>query len=377
MPLPFVVANAFQGEEFDRYSKGGVFRMRFMGLGESLECMNGKGVVRFWGGNPVARERRDKNDPSIDHVDMVMSSMRSLNPCEDKRNPAFAEFISTIEDVSTETICGQPCYRIRLWSGPLEDPAGFPWTLLVAKCRVRKSYVPRVGDFVNGVAAMYGTFDEVSDGEPTVFQREFGGESVPEPPIPEKDVPKPPKGKPDTEWLPRRPMDYPDAPAPRVPLPPFTDEPIKKFVTYPEYRRRIGDNLVPVAPPSRRRLRAIIDEIDHRYSYCDNVRMAFGRIFDAIGIRHALRDATTGETHLWLCIPPLDVPFHAHADLLVSIGSDDHAAAYSIYTGNGDWAHGESWFHINFDGKTTLPSILRPTKCCPPFLAFRKTDSSS
>ena len=348
-PLDFVVANAFQGDDYERYSKGGVFRMRFMGLGESLECMNGRGVVRFWGENPVARERRDKGDPSIDHVDMVVSTMRALNPCGDRKNPAFAEFTSTIENVSRETICGQPCYRIRLWSGPPENQESFPWTLLVAKARVQKGYIPRVGDFVNGVAAMYGTFDDVSDGEPTVFQPEFrGGES--EPPIPEKDIPKPPKGKPDSEWLPRRPMDYPDAPAPRVPLPPFTDEPFKKFVTYTEYRRRIGETLVPVTPPSRKRLREIIDEIDFKYTYMDDERWAFGRVFDAIGVRHAVHDCISGETHLWLCIPLIDVHYDYHAELMISVGSTGHVVRYTIYSNAGNWAHGEMWCEVNRDG---------------------------
>ena len=186
--LDFVVANAFEGDLFDRYSKGGVFQMRFMGLGESLECMNRKGVVRFWDGLPVAHERRDKGDPSIDHVDMVFSEARALNPCHDKESPAFAEFTSTIENVAAETICGKPCYRIRLWSGPLEDPASFPWTLLIAKSRVTKGWIPRVGDFVNGIAAMYGTFDDkAADGtEPTVFQPESST-------FPRRHEPKQPK----------------------------------------------------------------------------------------------------------------------------------------------------------------------------------------
>ena len=348
-PLPFVVANAFQGDAFDTYSKGGVFRMRFMGLGESLECMNNRGVIRFWGGNPVARERRDKGDPSIDHVDMTVSTMRALNPCHDTKNPAFAEFTSTIENVSRDTICGQPCYRIRLWSGLLDSPASFPWTLLIAKARVQKGYIPRVGDFVNGTAAMYGTFDEVANGEPTVFEPGFHG-GVPEPPIPEKDIPRPPEGKPEDEWLPRRPMDYPDAPAPRVPLPAFTDEPFRKFVTYPEYRRHIGEDLVPVAPPSRKRLREIIGEIDFKYTYVDDERWAFGRIFGAIGIRHVVRDAATGDTHLWLCIPLIDIHYDFHAELMISVGTDGHVSRYTIYSNNGNWTHGEMWCEVNRDG---------------------------
>ena len=350
-PLAFVVANAFQGEAFDQFSKGGVFRMHFMGLGKSLECLNNRGVMRFWDGLPVARERRDKGDPTIDHVDMVFSTMRALNSCDDNKNPAFAEFESTIENVSRETICGQPCYRIRLWSGPPEDPAGFPWTLLIAKCRVQKGYIPRVGDFVNGVAAMYGTFDEVSDGEPTVFQREYEGKSIPEPPIPDEDIPKAPKGKPETEWLPRRPMDYPDAPVPRVPLPAFTDEPFKKFVTYPEYRRRIGEHLVPVAPPSRKRLREIIDEIDHRITQ-DGNRLVITPVFNAIGVRHAVQDVATGETHLWLGLPVVHVQYDSSAALLVSLDRDGHAVRYTLHTGdeNGSWMHGEMYSNVTSGG---------------------------
>ncbi len=377
VPLDFVVANAFQGDAFDRYSKGGVFQMRFMGLGESLECMNRKGVVRMWGGKIVARERREKGDPSIDHVDVVFSEAHMLNPCEDKANPAFAEFTSTLENVATETICGQPCYRIRLWSGPLEDPASFPWTLLIAKSRIAKGWIPRVGDFVNGIAAMYGTFDDKAEkgAEPTVYQPEFlSGDSIPEPLIPKKDIPKPPKGKPETEWLPRRPKDYPDAPAPRVPLPAFTDEPFKKFVTYPEYRRHIGKDLVPVALPSRKRLREIVDAIDHVIT-TDGNRRVFAPHFDAIGVRHAVRDPATGETHLWLCMPWYSRWCERHGDFLVALSPDGRAIRYTVHTGDERWAHGE-WesFTCGFKKGSKRTDFATPNAALKAVPAMKKDD---
>ncbi len=362
MPLTFVVANAFQGESFELCSKGGVFQMRFMGLGESLECRNGQGVVRFWNGLPVARERRDRGDRTIDHVDMVFSGARILNPCNDKANPAFAEFTSIVEDVVAETICEQPCYRIRLWSGPLAEPAGFPWTLLVTKSRVQKGYVPRVGDSVGGIAAMYGTFDEKQNNRvsPTVFQRRIiSGELKLEPEIPPDEIPEAPKGKPEWEWLPRRPEDYPDAPEPRVSLPVFTDEPFKKFVTYPEYLSHIGDTLITVAPPSRKRLRGIIAEIDYKYTYVDDERWALGRIFNTIGIRHAVRDSATGETHLWLCIPLVDIQYDSHAELMITLAASGHVARYTLYSNSGDWAHEEMWCEVNRDGNHDY--TLHPT----------------
>ena len=378
VPLDFVVANAFQGDAFDLCSKGGVFQMRFMGLGESIACMNRKGIVRFWDGLPVARERRDKGDPSVDHVDMVFSEARSLNPCHDKENPAFAEFISTIENVSMETICGQPCYRIRLWSGPLKDPASFPWTLLIAKSRVPKGWIPRVGDFVNGVAAMYGTFDDKAEEgvEPTVFQPEFlSADSVPEPPIPKKDIPKTPKGKPETEWLPRQPKEYPAAPAPRVPLPAFTDEPFKKFVTYPEYRQHLGKDLVPVPPPSRKRLREIIDAIDHIIT-TDGDRRVFAPHFDAIGVRHAVRDPATGETHLWLELPPVYLRWDHRAALLVAVGSDGQPLRYAIHTGDesGNWAHGEMYCNVTELGGKYFTGLKSPSEVLSQIPALVKDD---
>lgn len=377
IPLDFVVANAIQGDAFDLCAKGGVFEMRFMGLGESIKCMNNQGVVRFWDGLPVARERRDKGDPSIDHVDMVFSEARSLNPCHDKENPAFAEFTSTIENVAAETICGQPCYRIRLWSGPLEDPASFPWTLLIAKSRIAKGWIPRVGDFVNGIAAMYGTFDDKAEkgAEPTVYQPEFlSGDSIPEPPIPKKDIPKPPKGKPETEWLPRRPKDYPDAPAPRVPLPAFTDEPFKKFVTYPEYRRHIGKDLVPVALPSRKRLREIVDAIDHVIT-TDGNRRVFAPHFDAIGVRHAVRDPTTGETHLWFCMPWYSRWCERHGDLLVALSPDGRTIRYTVHTGDERWAHGE-WesFTCGFKKGSKRTDFATPNAALKAVPAMKKDD---
>ena len=221
------------------------------------------------------------------------------------------------------------------------QPGILPVTLLIAKARVQKGYIPRVGDFVNGTAAMYGTFDEVAKGEPTVFEPGFHG-GVPEPPIPEKDIPRPPEGKPEDEWLPRRPMDYPDAPAPRVPLPAFTDEPFRKFVTYPEYRRHIGEDLVPVAPPSRKRLLEILNEIDHVIT-TDGNRHVFAPHCDAIGIRHAVRDSATGETHLWLGLPEFRKSrwVERHGDLLVTLSPDGRAIRYAIHTGDERWAHGE------------------------------------
>ena len=65
--MDFCVANAFQAAEYEKYSKGGNFTMTFAGLGDYLECMNDKGVVRFYEGNPVEEERARKNDPTIDH----------------------------------------------------------------------------------------------------------------------------------------------------------------------------------------------------------------------------------------------------------------------------------------------------------------------
>lgn len=120
-PMDFCVTNAFQAAEYEKYSRGGNFTMTFAGLGDYLECMNDKGVVRFYEGNPVEEERARKNDPKIDHADMGLSELRALNPgCRDEE-PALAEFSGVVEACKTVKICGVKCYRIRLMSGPHES----------------------------------------------------------------------------------------------------------------------------------------------------------------------------------------------------------------------------------------------------------------
>ena len=169
-PMDFCVTNAFQAAEYEKYSRGGNFTMTFAGLGDYLECMNDKGVVRFYEGNPVEEERARKNDPTIDHADMGLSELRALNPGYRDEEPALAEFSGVVEACKTVKICGVKCYRIRLMSGPHENPSSFPWSLLVAANRVDDKYVPRVGDSVHGAAYMFGTFHGEPQKEPTVYQ---------------------------------------------------------------------------------------------------------------------------------------------------------------------------------------------------------------
>lgn len=373
--LPFVVTNVWTKEAFDKHAEGGNFEMTFSGLGTWMECLNGRSVIRFYSGNPVEMARRERNDPTIDHEDMDMSELRSLNPGHDKKEPALAEFTGVVDACETVRIGEEKCYRIRLWSGPAESSGSFPWNLLIASNRIDGRYVPRVGDIVHGNAVMFGTFHGEAQPEPTLFEgREFldkdrtpsEGESDvgagdvaaadEETNVEKSETER--EGSPckkEWEYQPRKPAHYPDVADHGKGLAADVAGALPKFVTYADYKRAMKGELRPIREPSRKELRRILGSIDYVITNDCN-RHVFASVFESIGIRHHVTDVATGERHLWCCLPSGFDHEHFLTNLLVALAPSGDVLRYSFYMGAWDWRrmyHGLS-LQVNFQKDKNL-----------------------
>ena len=357
--IPFVVTNAWMKEEYEKYSMGGCFEMSFSGIGQYLECINDKGTIRFYDGNPVEMKRKEENNPTIDHADMYMTELRMLNSSHDDTCPARAEFAGIVEGCRIETICGEKCYVLYLWSGPMDSPVSFPWTLLVAANRVEGRYVPRTGDMVHGEAFMFGTFFGDEQKAPTVYTEQFkntikgkmecaleveddnnsfGGidsENRDLKMTNKVQSNKPTKCKKGWGWLPRKPATYPECKHHRGGLVASVKKVHPKFVVYADYLKHIKGPLIPAKSPSRTELRAIIDSIDYVVTKRDNLHV-LAAVFDVIGIRHLLKDEKTGERHLWCCLPSGVWKEHYRTNLLIALDENNSVLRYSFHTG--DWS---------------------------------------
>lgn len=341
--LDFCVANAFYGEPFDKYSKGGNFEMTFAGLGDYLECMNDKGVVRFYNGNPVEMARMEKNDPTIDHADVIFSELRSLNSSSAREEPALAEFTGIVEWCETVMICGVKCYRIRLMSGSHDDTSSFPWCLLIAANRVEGKYMPRVGDSVHGTAYMYGSFHGEKQESPSIYLEQELLEKVDgtvrseDEPIedadPEPLVESVAETEKDWEWLPRRPETYPEIKSFGKRLSKSVAKVLPRYIVYNDYRRQIIGELKSLKHPSRKELKRILDSIDYVIKSKNNLRM-FGSDIDVIGVRHFVVDTKTNERHLWCAIPSGYGQERFHTNLLVALNEVGDVLRYTLYTGD-------------------------------------------
>ena len=259
-----------------------------------------------------------------------------------------------VEACKTVKICGVKCYRIRLMSGPPDNPSSFPWSLLIAANRIDGKYVPRVGDSVHGAAYMFGTFHGEAQEEPTVYQ-DRGLQEIMEKAAAKESVEQASEGKPDDgssetvsgkpsdeeimkgwEWLPRKPKDYPVVRAHGGGLAKSVATTLPKYVVYSEYRKRIKGELKALKDPSRKELKRILDSIDYVITSKDNLRM-FGSVMDAIGIRHFVVDAKTGERHLWCGLPSGFGREHFLSNLLVALDKDGNVLRYTFYMGDWDW----------------------------------------
>lgn len=378
-PTTFCVANAVHGELFEKYSGGGNFTMVFSGLGDYLECRNDKGVIRFYDGNYLEAERERKNDPTLDHADLIFSEARTLNSCDVADEPALAEFTGVIEDCQPLSICGVKCYRLSLWSGVPSEPASFPWTLLIAANRIKGKYVPRVGDCVHGTASMFGSFYDEAQKKPTIFldrelqetHEENGHEAnqeIDELETAEQEIKEQEESEDNAtyvntseeerqdgwEWLPRLPEEYPEVPAHGGGLSESAAEVLRKFVVYSDYRNHIKGELTPLKAPGRKDLKRIIDSIDYVITSRGNLHI-FGSLIESIGIRHFVADAKTGERHLWCCIPSGFLG-HFRTNLLVALDENGDVLRYTFYMGAWDWRrllHGMS-VQINFQSAGKL-----------------------
>ena len=356
--IPFLAVNAWTEGDFEKYSNGGCFEMAFSGIGCTLECMNDKGTIRFYEGNPLEMRRKEENDPTIDHADMFMTELRALSSWhDDETEIAGAEFIGIVEDCQTETICGEKCCIISLWSGPMSQPQSFPWTLLVAANRIEGRYIPRVGDMIHGNAFMFGTFFGEEMSKPTVECERFvpaPKESDEDPEVqestldsnagqetandengaPEEDADaKSSKLKNGWEWLPRRPAEYPVFKSHGGGLAKSVARSLPKYVAYNDYQNKIKGELKPIKTPSRKELKRILDSIDYVITSKDNFHV-FGSVMDSIGIRHFLLDVKTGERHLW-CGVPSGFRGHFLSNILIALDKNGEVIRYTFYMG--DW----------------------------------------
>lgn len=346
--LPFAVANAWQAESFEKYSKGGCFEMTFAGLGTHLECYNDRGVVRFFNGNPVEMARKEKNDPTIDHSDMTVCELRSLNPGGNKTYPALAEYTGVIEAVTAENVQGVKCYRIKLWSEWPKGDSSFPWTLLVSKTRIDGGYIPRTGDFVHGSAIMFGTFHGEMCERPTIRQEpaweaEVDGDTNSEENQSEGTVSPDKALEEDTGegrdwiWMPRRHESYPDVRRCAGGLDLTVEAVLPKFVTYADYKAAIRGDLCEEKLLSRKEMKAVLDQIlvaGKRKKGPMRLKPAFAGQLEAIGVRHVVKDMQTGERHVWCCVPSGFGNQHTRTHLLAAIDVDGRLLRYSLHSGN-------------------------------------------
>lgn len=391
--IPFAVVNAWQEEEYAKYSDGGCFEMSFSGIASWLECNNDKGNIRFYDGNPVEMARAEKNDPTIDHVDMSMAELRMLNPGDNPEEPARAEFAAIVEGCESMTICGEKCYRLRLWSGPMDSPASFPWTLLVAANRIDGRYVPRTGDMVHGNAFLFGTFIGDAKEEPTVFDEKPSFRTADdtvadndEAPVPQDDNPEEQveeesptdestPGKKGWEWLPRSPAEYPECQHHGKGLHASAKKIHPKIVVYADYRRHLKGELTPVKPPSRKVLKSIIESIDYVLTQ-DNNKHMFADCFDAIGIRHMVRDGKTGELHLWCCLPSGVYWEHYRTNLLIALDRDLSVLRYTFHAGEWNWMKMDRGMEvfINFQSSRNLVHYANIAEAIPHLAEMKKDD---
>jgi hypothetical protein len=348
--LPFVPQNGWMEAYHTVFATGGCARMAFTGMGTSLTCINDQARFRLYEGAALELKRKEDNNPQLQHVDFHMSSMRALNCSDDEELPALAEFISVIENCSISQVAGVRCYSLLLWSGPAESPASFPWTLHIPHHFVEEGYVPRVGDSVNGLAIMYGTFlDQKPLAKPTVYHPLFRGkqtytreeiEAVPadegtseESNTPQATVSTSQEAVSTTkafEYLPRSLEHYPEAPHPKHQLDAKSLTVLPKYVPYHEYRLLLGDteSLQQIKNISRAKLTTLVKEVDVHLSR--NFSPALSPYLKHAGIRHTAYNPQTNEQHIWITLPNPRGSETPLTNLLIAATPDNSVTRYTL-----------------------------------------------
>ena len=347
--LPFVPQNGWMEGYHTAFANGGCARMAFAGQGISLNCINNQAMFRLYEGAALELKRREDKNQELQHVDFNMSSLRALNCNNDEDLPALAEFISVIESCSIYQTAGVRCYRLLLWSGPVEDPAGFPWTLHIPHHFVETGYVPRVGDSVNGLAVMYGTFlDQKPLAKPSVCHPTLRGKrkcsnedtltTTDEGTSEESNTLKAADGTSQEEvsptkafeYLPRPLEYYPEAPHPKHQLDAKSLTSLPKYVPYHEYRRLLGDteSLQQIKNISRAKLATLIKEIDVHLNL--DFTPALLPYLKHAGVRHTACNPQTNEQHIWITLPNPRGSETPLTNLLVTTTPESNVARYTF-----------------------------------------------
>ena len=351
--LPFVVQNGWLEDFHSVFANGGCARMAFSGLGIRLECRNEQGILRMHKGNALEFERAQKGDPNLPYVDIAMYSLRALNSKDDDEYPALTEFFSVVENCETCNVAGVRCHRLLLWSGAADSEVGFSWTLLVPVYCIKNGHVPRVGDFVTGLAILYGTFlDRTRHRMPTVWQRPLklnaGTDAAqtedtqmePEAAIVGEDDAEPQATKEEAEeasdedegfeYLPRDLESYPDACLAKKAAPFVGLRELPKYVSYGVYKKMLGDDneLVQQKDVSRSKLSALLKQIEVRVG--ENRRSPLLLMEGKIGVRHTAQNKRTGELHVWTSVPnPRRFDLQS-TQLLIAVSPEGEALRYTL-----------------------------------------------
>ena len=108
----------------------------------------------------------------------------------------------------------------------------------------------------------------------------------------------------------------------------------------------------------------------------DNNKHMFADCFDAIGIRHMVRDGETGELHLWCCLPSGIHRERYRTNLLIALDRNLSVLRYTFHTGEWNWMKMDRGMaiHINFQSSKNLVDYDSIPKAIPHLIEMKKND---